>query len=456
MKKHLFIIAQKIGIDKAIAYTSGNGVLGAIIGVFSVVLYAACLSKEEQGYYYTFASVLALQVFFELGFTGVMTQFVAHERAHLSLNSEESKLDGDDIHKSRLSSLLHFCVKWYSIIAVLFLIILQFAGSYFFKEFGKTDKVDWETPWIIISLVSAWNLFVSPLFSFIYGLGFVKEIAKMGFYRTIINTIVLWGCLLWGMKLYSMAFSTVISSVYVIAYFAIHNYLEMLLNIWKNKISERVSYFKELFPFQWKIALSWISGYFIFNFMNPVIFATEGAVVAGQFGMTLTALNAIQSLALGWLTTKVPYYSQLIAFKDYARLDCLFNKTLKQMSSVCLSLLVFFFLFLWLLNITQFSIGGTVFAHRLLSFFPTFLLALPIILGQYVNSWATYLRCHKQEPYLLNSVVCGILNCLSTFILGNLYGLWGITIGYCAISLITFPWAYHVFKIKKMEWHGQI
>ena len=37
-------------------------------------------------------------------------------------------------------------------------------------------------------------------------------------------------------------------------------------------------------------------GYFIFQLFNPVLFATEGAVVAGQMGMTLAALNGIKHL----------------------------------------------------------------------------------------------------------------------------------------------------------------
>ena len=48
MNQKLINIAQKVGMDKAIAYTSGNGIIGAFIGVFSVVLYATRLTKEEQ------------------------------------------------------------------------------------------------------------------------------------------------------------------------------------------------------------------------------------------------------------------------------------------------------------------------------------------------------------------------------------------------------------------------
>lgn len=100
-----------------------------------------------------------------------------------------------------------------------------------------------------------------------------------------------------------------------------------------------MQYMQEIFPYQWKIALSWISGYFIFQLFNPVLFATEGAVVAGQIGMTLAALNGIQALSLSWLNTKIPLYSQLIALKDYKQLDNTFNQTLIQMTSVCFFLL---------------------------------------------------------------------------------------------------------------------
>jgi len=83
------------------------------------------------------------------------------------------------------------------------------------------------------------------------------------------------------------------------------------------------------------------------------------------------------------------------------------------------------------------------------------LMMIPVFLQQYINSWATYLRCHKQEPFLVNSVCAGIACCVSTFIFGKLYGLYGITIGYCTISVLFFPWGYWIYKTKKCEWHGK-
>ena len=453
MNQKFVKIVQKIGMDKAIAYTSGNGIVGAFIGVFSVVLYATCLTKEEQGYYYTFASILTIQGFFELGFTGIMTQFVAHEHAHLKWTQNGIGLEGESKYRSRLASLLHICVKWYAVVALLFLISLQIAGTSFFEEFGKNEGVDWKFPWMVISAMSAWSLFTAPLFSFMNGLGLVKDMAKMNFYRTIVNTIVLWGCLFIGFKLFSMAFSAVISAVYVILFFLTHKFFKVLKGIWRTEIDERVSYMKEIFPYQWKIALSWMSGYFIFNFMNPVIFATVGSVAAGQFGMSINVLNHIRNLAMSWITTKVPLMSRLIEMKEYFDLDKLFRKTVIQEVCVCLILLSGFWVVIVLLKETQFSFGDSVLSERFLNYLPLLLVSVPVVLQAVNDNFATYLRCHKKEPYLIISIANGIASAASILILGKYFGLYGITGGYCFLAIAFFPWSYWIFKTKRAEWH---
>ena len=72
-------IARRLGVDKSIAYSSGGRIIGGFSGVASAFFITSFLTGVEQGFYYTFGSILALQVFFELGLTGIMTQYVAHE-----------------------------------------------------------------------------------------------------------------------------------------------------------------------------------------------------------------------------------------------------------------------------------------------------------------------------------------------------------------------------------------
>lgn len=454
MKTFLLKIFQKLGMDSAIAFTSGNGILNAAIGVVSVFIYTTCISKEEQGYLYTFNSVMAIKVFFELGFTGIITQYVAHEHAHLKWAEDGISLLGEEKYKSRLSSLLHFCVKWYTIISLVYFVVLQVSGISFFSTFGRDDNVSWKIPWMFISFFSAFGLFQAPFYSFTRGLGLVKEMAEMDFYVTIVGTIVSWACFLNGFSLYSIIISFFITTIYSLYYYFHHKLFKVIVGIWRIKVTETVSYMKEIFPFQWRIAISWISGYFIFNFMNPVVFATCGAVAAGQMGMTVNILNQIRNFAMAWIGTKIPLISRLIALKDYLQLDRLFKKTVMQELFVAVSLLMLFWLFIFALRFTQLEINGRILAERFLDYLPMLLMTIPVIAQMLNDNLATYLRCHKQEPYLFKAICVGLLSICYILICSKYFGLLGICAGYCVIfTCISLPWGAIIFMHKRKEWH---
>ena len=448
-------IANKLGVDKAIAYSSGARIVQAFTGVGSIFFISTFLTGVEQGFYYTFGSILALQLFFELGLTGIMTQYVAHEASHLTLDKNR-EYQGDEKYKSRLASLVRFCVKWYSILAVIVSLFLLVFGFFYFTKYGESqgEVVSWKIPWVIITIATAIQLFQSPFTSILNGHGFVKEISKISFWQQLILPTVSWLGLVLGLKLYVSGIGYLVSVIIWFLFIKKQNLLPVLLNLLKVKITESVRYIQEIFPYQWKIALSWISGYFIFQLFNPVLFATEGAVVAGQMGMTLTALNAIQAFSMSWLNTKIPAYSGLIAQKNYEALDTLFIKTLKQMVTICGVLLVSFFTFVFLLRKLQIGINGNLLADRFLDYTPMIFMMIPVFLQQFTNSWATYLRCHKKEPFLANSLVNGTFCLLSTFFLGRFYGLYGIVIGYCSIQVLLFPWGYYLYYSNKKNWHG--
>ncbi len=448
------LITEQFGIDGAIAYSSGARVFQALAGVVNVFFIAAYLSPEEQGFYYTFGSVLAIRVFFELGFTGIMTQYVAHEAAHLKLD-EEGRFEGEEKYLSRLAYLTKFCIKWYAIISAVFFVVILIVGYLYFEKYDTTNgAVNWKGPWLLISISSAIALFQSPLSAILQGLGKVKETSMITFYQQFYIPILQWILLASGVSLYVVGIGSLAVILIWFIYVGKMGLWKILMNLMREKVTEKVSYFKEIFPYQWKIAVSWMSGYFIFQLFNPVLFATEGAVVAGQMGMTLSVLNAIQAFALNWQNTKVPRYSALIELKQYDELDSLFDKTLKQMSVVCCGLLAAMFGAVYLLRATGLTIRGSVVGDRFLDYIPLLLMMIPVLINQFVSSWATYLRCHKQEPILVTSVVVAILCCCSTFGLGNIWGVYGITGGYCAIRvLVSLPWIHHIFVVKKREWH---
>ncbi len=447
------IITHKLGIDKAIFYTLIGRGLQISTALFTVFFIAKYLSPDEQGYYYTFGSIVAVQIFFELGLTQIITQFVAHEASHLSWN-ERHELIGEEKYKSRLSSLLRFCAKWYSVMAIAVLLLLIVVGYFFFTNYEVQQKsIEWQLPWILLAIGTAFNLLLSPVIAFIEGLGKVKEVAQIRLVQQFMHPVVVWGGLAIGSKLF-VSGADAILRVLVVGFIIVKSpFYRMLLNIWKSQSEEKVMYMKEIFPYQWRIALSWISGYFIFQLFNPVLFATEGAKVAGQMGMTISALNGLQALTQSWINTKVPRLSGLIAQKNFVELDSLFAKTMKQMLFIGTSLLLVFIAAIAAIQHFHWQPLNMDIGDRFLPILPLSLMAWAVFTMFPINCWATYLRCHKKEPLLLNSVVVAILCCLSTLIFGNLYGLIGMTIGFALIRLISLIWIYSIYKHKKKEWH---
>ncbi len=442
-------VAGKVGIDGAIGFTLLARIVQAGGGLITLALIAIFLSKEQQGYYYTFGSIVAVQVFFELGLNGIITQYVAHEIVHLQWESR-TKLSGSEVFLSRLASILHFCIKIFGVISIILFVILTISGFVFFTKYQKsTEIVQWKLPWILLSFSTSLMLTINPVLAFLEGLGKVKEVAKIRLLQQSANIFCIALVFILHGSLFALGMGSFISFLILSGSIFFTYRKTLLLFIYQSEGKSKVDYWKEIFPYQWKIALSWVSGYFIFQLFNPVLFATEGAVVAGKMGMTLQALNGISSLSMSWINTKIPLMSSLVAEKKFKKLDAVFNKTIIQLSGISFILISFFIIAVIDLNYFKIVVG-----QRFLPLLPLVLLCMVTFVNQFVFSWATYLRCHKQEPFLINSIVMGIMCGLSTLLLGKSFGLMGIVLGYFSITIfIGLPWSYNLFKSKKLEWH---
>ena len=199
---------------------------------------------------------------------------------------------------------------------------------------------------------------------------------------------------------------------------------------------------------QWRIAVSWVSGYFSFFLYTPVLFHYHGAVVAGQFGMTWSLAFAIGTISTAWLTPKVPRFGMLIAQKKYKELDTVFWRITKIVESIIVLLAVSFWLLVYLLNKFQFPLAG-----RLLSPLPTGILLLAQVVQFASIPFAYYLRAHKREPLLFVSIIQGALVTLSTLTLGRYYAALGMVVGYLLVNLIVIPSVVIIWHRCRASWH---
>jgi O-antigen/teichoic acid export membrane protein len=182
---------------------------------------------------------------------------------------------------------------------------------------------------------------------------------------------------------------------------------------------------------------------------DPVIFAFSGAKAAGQMGATLAILNGILTLSLSWVSTKVAYWSRLIALHSLDELNKSFKTTLFQSSFINLLALVVFYLFVKLIGPYYPSIQSRFIDSSLLALF-----ASTFFFNNVINCWATYLRCFKKEPFLVQATIVGVLSGLSTFFLGKYHGIQGLIWGYFLITiLISLPLSAFLFSHYKAKFN---
>ena len=436
------------GVDRAIGYTVLARSWASVAGLLTVVLIARSLSPAEQGYYYTFGSLVAMQIIFELGFSVVILQLAAHEAAHLII-SGEGNITGPEVAHSRLASILRKAVKWYGIAAILQVSFLIPIGWRFFASNPSSGAIGWRLPWIFVVLASGITFQIDPVFSFLEGCGMVARVARARFAQSILGSLLAWSALLLHFGLFAPALLIAGQAIAGILWLSRRRVL--LFGLFRHFGGDvHIDWWQEVWPFQWRIAVSYACGFFIFQLFNPVLFHYWGPAVAGRMGMSLNISNAIAAIAIAWINTKAAPFGSLIARRDYRQLDSTFFSALRQ--SVGLSL--FLSAVVWLGTLLLIRLHSP-FALRILAPLPFGLLLLSMNINQIVASMALYLRAHKQEKFLLLSVSGAIYIAASTIVLGRWFGPLGITSGqFAGAVVIGLGFGSYVFLKYRRLWHA--
>jgi O-antigen/teichoic acid export membrane protein len=441
-------IRKVLGVDRAIGFTILARLWSSSAGLITVALIARFLSPAEQGYYYTFGSLVALQIVFELGFSYVILQMASHERAELSF-STDYRISGNAAAHARLASVIQKSVRWYSLAAGIMAVTLLPIGFYFFATHQRAGQaVSWQLPWCSAALMAAINFQLDPLLSFLEGCGYVPQIARLRFTQSAIGSVLAWVVLINHHGLFAP--SMMLLGMASASLLWLSRKRKLLLGLLKYDAGvHKIHWKQEVWPFQWRMAVSWLSGYFLFWIFNPVLFAFRGPVEAGKMGMSLSLANAVQAIAISWVSTKSAPFGTLIARKEYQRLDHTFFQALRQSFAVALAGGLAAWLGCIYLNLKHIS-----FAQRLLNPFSLGILLIYMIVNVIISAQAYYLRAHKQEVLFVNSLVGAIAVTICTVVFGRSYGATGIVVSTCILNWCGLVWATYKFRKYRKLWHG--
>jgi hypothetical protein len=433
---------RALGMDGAVTYAFLARAANIAGSAGTVLLIVHYLSPAEQGYYYTLLSLVSLQIVFELGFSFVVQQLAAHECVHLELGADGA-VSGDAAAHARLASALQLTVRWYTMAAVVMGLLLAPMGLLFFTRHAAAGaaQVHWQWPWMAAIAASMAGLWCIPYYSFIEGCGYVRDVAAMQLRQAIAYAALAWAAMVLHHGLFAPAL--VIAGQVGIGLHFLYGHRRLLFGLLRDAPHKAALHWRsEVWPFQWRIAVSWMCSYFTVQILIPIVFALRGPVEAGQVGMSLSITGYMSVLALAWTSTKATPFGFLIARREFARLAQLFRRAVAQSMAVFAAIALLAFIAVGLL-----PAAAPRLAARMV---PVWLFAL-LVMGAAANhltqNLAILLRSFKQEPFLGQSLVVAALNLGLAAVAIPKFGELGAALSYLlATGAAGLPLAWIVYR----------
>ena len=429
-----------LGIDRAIALTLLNRGWVMLAGPTSLILIINKLTPSEQGFYYTITSVLGLQVFFELGLGFVVLQTVSHLMSELRV--ENGYIVGNSKAKGKLGRLLADVLRMYAMISIVFILSIAVAGAWFLSTGQTSEPVYWKAAWFLLVPIFGISIISNVVFNFLEGMGLVHDVALARLAQSLIAMISFWLALSGGMKLMSLVFMHSANLLIAMAWILVRYRQTLHLMLKVRDPQGTIKWREEIWPFQWRIAVSWAAGYLGSLAITPIIFSQLGAVEAGRVGLSLTLMGAIASGALAWVTTKSPSFGRLAAQRKYAELKRQYVQA--QTRAVGAALVATSTVVVIVCTFESFWPNVST---RFVSVSSLAILATATVLNVQVSARATYLRSFRKEPFVAMSVTGGAAIAVFSLVLSRQFGIDGVVIGYAAITAaITFFWCRPIYN----------
>ncbi len=203
---------------------------------------------------------------------------------------------------------------------------------------------------------------------------------------------------------------------------------------------------RDVWPFQWRIGLSGLSGFLIFQAFNPIVLLEQGATVAGKFGMSLAAMNTLLLVTTAWPLSQVSRYVGLIAQDKFHEVQRAFWRMLAG-STVFAGLLAFGLVYaLEWMNEREMSFAG-----RLADTTTTGILVLAALVHHVVQCFAVILRSERREPLLAVSIVGGLLTVMAAWLSARYGDVRDIALANLACASIGIPIVLIYYRRMSMQ-----
>ena len=432
-------------IEKSILANFTSHLFNILSTPITLYLIIDFFSDHETGYFFTFLSITAIVALSELGLSVGITIFASHNLHKIKLDRLNG-FSGNTKDISKAISLFKFSFKIFMIIALLGFLIAGITGHVFFT-LNDNYMIEWKSAWWIVMISTTLNLLIIPIFSYLEGFNKYYWVALARISAKLFSSITLWLCIMNNYGLFSQGISLLIN-FFILIFLSFYYWRTALFQIIKSKTDKSFDWFKETFSFQWRVALSHLAGYFLFQLITPIAFSIKGPLLAGKIGISFSIIIAVTTLASSWLHVKGATFGSLVKQKKWAELDKIFYFVSSQsifisiLGSILISLLLYMF------------DSNVIIRSKFLSLEIIYPLLIAIVINQIIHCQNVYLRSHGKYPLLWIFIFVSLINVVVMYNGFKFADIIDVTLGYLFCMMLNLFLCSIVFFEKKSKWHS--
>jgi hypothetical protein len=442
-----FVVTGRLGnVVRAFDAESIIGIAGKFANsacyLVSALLTGIFLTLPQQGFFFAFLSFATLTVVVELGLSTVIIQFTSHELSGLE-TAEDAISRAQSL--SRLRSVGRFAFIWFWTGALLFWLLVGISGYFFLRDVAGSSSV-LPGPWIMMVTLISLDLATFPCWALLEGARRIKSVYTYRAVKALVVGVGTWTALVCGYGLWALPIGYLCALP--LALWPLRANWDFFALFFTPPEHEVVRWRAEILPLQWRLAVSWVAGYFANWAITPIALKMFGGAVAGQLGLTWALATGITTIASSVILVKFAQFGHLVATRKFPELDRIVFR--QGLISVVLAIAGSGVLLLvdWL-AIRK----GVSYAHRLLPLNVIVIFMLGAIIQQCTLPLAYYLRAFKREPFMWLSIAISMAQAAAVVVLGRLFGVLGFAMAYAGSAIfLSLPGACLIFYNRRREW----
>jgi hypothetical protein len=329
-------------------------------------------------------------------------------------------------------------------LALCFAVTVFPAGWQFFKAASHAQAMTgggWLLTWFVLIVVTTCNILLLPYLAVVEGSGSITEAYGIRLAQGVCGGVLTWVFLSHGAGLWA-AIMAPSAGIAVGFAWLVFRRRETLREAYRSP-QVPLDWGREVWSLQWRLGLTWLSGYLLTQIYTPLLFYFQGPVVAGQMGLSLTVANMVGLLAQSWIARRVPAMAQAARSGQWGLLDKLFATDFFR------SVLAFA-IFWFAVAIAHILIGQTIYSSRILDFWNFMGLLGATFLGHINGALAAQLRSFRREPLVWVAVLGALITVMAATAMVGPYGARGVILTMVVVQVV------FVLPVSVMLWRKLI